>query len=263
MRFTRQGLLIGLTVGLLAFTLAGSIPPLASAEVFTCGSTSSSNYHGGYVQNGGAVNYVGSQVDIVNRYGAVCDTNTTKANFTNAYGMIAGFMANPFDPGLGWGQSGFIRWYNSCTYFFAQTEQDTSTTQPNTWYGTTCLTYGNTNTYQNTQIDSCSCLHSNINGTRELQTTWDPKNVWASPFSPQFEDETRYLQSDIPGNASARTNWSNLMGKRRTDNTWVNYPCNVLTHENDGSATRADGEKWWVSPGDTCPNFHTYTDTAG
>jgi hypothetical protein len=254
--------LVAFVVGLLAAVLTASgAPPRASAEVFTCGSPATFNYHGGYEQDSGAVSYVGSQVDIVNRYGAVCDTKTGKANFTNAYGMIAG--VNTFDGGPGWGQSGYLRWYNSCTYFFAQIEEDAFDTGPQTFYGTTCLTYGNTNTYQNTQIDSCSCMHSNINGTRELASTWDPKNVWFTPFSPQFEDETAYLESDIPGNASARTNWSNLMGKRLSDNTWVAYPCNVLTHVNDGSATRADGEKWWVSPGDTCPNFHTYTDTAG
>lgn len=262
MRIVRKQSLLALFVsGLLAVSLSASgAVNQASAEVYTCGNTSQYNYHGGYYQTTAAVDYVGSQVDIVNRYGAVCDTNTTKANFTNAYGMILGIN---IDGGQGYGQSGYIRWYNSCTYFFAQTEEDVFYTQPNTFYGTTCLTYGNTNTYQNTQIDSCSCMHSNINGTRELQTNWNPKNVWGDPFSPQFESETRYLQSDIPGNGAARTNWSNLMGHKRSDNNWVAYPCNVLTHQNDGANTRSDGEKWWVSPGDTCPNFHTYTDTAG
>jgi hypothetical protein len=257
-----QSLLAAFAVGLLTVLLTGSgTTPRASAEVYTCGSTSPDNYHGGYQQNTNAVNYIGSQVDIVNRYGAVCDTKTGQGNFTNAYGMIAGVNIFTGDPG--WGQSGYIRWYNSCTYFFSQIEEDYPNTLPQTWYGSTCLTYGNTNTYQNTQVDGCACLHSNINGIKELGSTWNPKGTWLTPFSPQFEDETRYLESDIPGNGSARTNWSNLMGKRLSDNSWVAYPCNALTHVNDGSATRADGEKWWVSPDQTCPKFHTYTDTAG
>jgi hypothetical protein len=46
------------------------------------------------------------------------------------------------------------------------------------------------------------------------------------------------------------------------DSDFYNYKCRVLSNSNNGNATRADGEKWFiVTP--SCPGFNIYTDTAG
>jgi hypothetical protein len=260
-RFWRPALVLTVSLATLAASIAISFvaPREASAEVYTCGKTSGSNYHAGYIQAYGTGNYEGAAATIVTQYGAVCDTNTSNGNFTNSYSMIA----SNADSIAGWVQSGFIRWYDGDTYYFAQSYCGRGSSCLNTRFGTSPLTYGSSHTYYQRWFASCGCVESHIDSTLYLTTTWDPYVDWALPFSPQFEAETLYLESDIPGNKSNVTLWTGIEGQNGTTDNWVSYPCNTLTHENNGAAERSDGESWWDQPTGTCPDFRTYTGTAG
>jgi hypothetical protein len=253
-RWIRTTLLLAaaLTGVLLA---AGRFTPVSSAEVFTCGATAPDNYHDGYFQAYNTQSFEGARADLTTQYGAVCDTHTTMGNFTNAYAMIAS------DLGVnGYGQAGYIRWYNHCTVYFAQQFDGGTDLQTN--YGSSCLTDGNTHSYINRWNPDCHCLKSNVDSTTFLTSTWNPYDVWVFPFSPQFQGEARYLESDMPGNAANLTLYSSIQGQSSSDDSWQSYPCASLTKANDGSATRSDGEKWWDSQKTPCPNFVIYTDTS-
>jgi len=226
------------------------------AEVYTCGTKS--NYFDGYYRAYGQGSAEGANAQIVNRYGAVCDTDTSGNNFVATWAMIAN------NGGGGWVQSGYIRWYDHTTVFFSQISKtgDPNFGQFDTKFGTSSLAYGDTNHYYEKWVSSCSCDHSNIDSTTWLSTTFNPFNAWFLPFSPQFSGEAAYKQNDMPGNSSTPTSFTDLHYQDYTD-SWVSYGCNLLTKSNDlAGVTRSDGESWYDRI-TSCPNFDIYTDTAG
>ena len=226
------------------------LPPLtAHAEVATCGSRSASNYHAGYVNPGDP--YVeGDYAIIATRYGAVCDSDTTGANFTNHYSMIA---SNNL---AGWAQAGYLRWYGGSIVFFAQ---QSSGHTLNTKYGTSALTPGSTYFYYNKWASSCLCMENIIERTLYLKSTWNPWTTWTTPFSPQFTGETAYLASDLAGTATAPASYTAISGQDSATDVWQAYPCGRLQAVNDGAARRTDGKSWHVAATSPCPNFTLYT----
>jgi hypothetical protein len=234
---------------------AASAQTQMPGEVYTCGSTNSSNYHVGKFQALGTGSYEGAYAYIATRYGAVCDTDTSANNFQNPYAMIASGDGN------GYAQSGYTRWYNSCTYFFAEQSKNGSTFYDK--FGTTCVTTdGTTHKYTEEYFSSCSCVKSMVDGTPYMTSNWNPFNNWSYPFSPQFEGEAIYRESDMPGNSASPTSFTDLH-YQNTDNSWGAYGCGALNVENLGSGDRADGEEWFNSgSGMTCPDFNIYTDTS-
>jgi hypothetical protein len=247
---------------ILALLLLGSqvlLPTVtaAKAEVYTCGTNS--HYFDGKYEPVGQGNYVGSAAMISTRYGAVCDTKTGQGNYVAVWAMIASYDGN------GWAQSGYVRWYNNCTVLLAQIMQTRGVTNPQTFYGTTCMsTDGSTNTfkeyYQNSN-HSCFCVQAMV-GTRALLTsTFDPASYWTPPWGPEFAGEAAYLASDMPGNSSAPTSFTNLQFEQ-PGGTFTDYGCGELFVQNDGKAERSDGEAWY-NVTKTCPSFDIYTDTAG
>jgi len=234
--------------------ISGSV---VHAEVYTCGTKS--NYFDGYYRTYGNGVAEGASGAIVTRYGSVCDTNTSSHNFVATWVMIANGNG-----GGGWVQSGYIRWYDHTTVFFSQISKtgDPNVGQFDTKFGSSSLTYGDTNHYYERWNSNCLCEHSNINSTTFLATTFDPYGSWSYPFSPQFFGETAYKQSDMPGNSASPTPFTDLNYQNASDN-WVSYSCNVLTKSNDlGGVTRSDGESWYDQI-TSCPNFRIFTDTAG
>lgn len=225
------------------------VPVAARAEVAACGSRAAGNYHAGFVNPGDP--YVeGDYAIIATRYGAVCDSDTTSANFTNHYAMIA---SNNL---AGWAQAGYLRWYGSSTVFFAQ---QSSGHTLNTKYGTTALAAGSTYFYYNKWASSCLCIENIIERTLYLKSTWNPWTTWTTPFSPQFTGETAYLSSDLAGTASAPASYTAISGQNSATDAWQAYPCGQLQPVNDGSARRSDGKSWHVATASPCPNFTLYT----
>jgi hypothetical protein len=101
-----------------------------------------------------------------------------------------------------------------------------------------------------------------VGSTKFLSTTWNPFSIWAY-IQPDFYGNALYLESDIPGNATTPTVYTDLEGQVSSSNDFSDYGCDVLSHENDGGAKRSDGESWWDHGTGTCPEFENYTDTAG
>lgn len=224
----------------------------AKAEVFTCGTRS--NYFDGKSDERGTVSSLGAAATISGQYGAVCDTDTSQGNFTASWAMIQPQAAS------GWVQSGRVRWYNHCTVVFAQS-YDGKNDNPRTFYGTTCQAdSGGTNTFTELYSAGCTCIQAEENGNALQNSYFNPNNAWPTPWGPEFMGEAGYTQSDMPGNSASPTKFSNL--QRQTSNGFVDYACSVLSIINDGSRTRADGEKWFNDT-PTCPGFQIYTDTAG
>ena len=231
-------------------------PVARASEVYTCGTFKNSWFDGysGYLQQGTAE---GSYATIQTRYGAVCDTDTnSEHNFTTAWAMIAS------DNNLGgYVQSGFLRGYNQCMVYFAETRR-TSSYPFDSKFGTSCIaTDGSTHGYAEPYGSGCGCEYAKIDGTVWMTTSWNPFQYWAYPFVPQFFGEATYLESDMPGNSASPTNFAHLQQQNSSDNQFSNLGCN-LAKSNDGSATRTDGEAWYNQT-TSCPAFRIYTDTAG
>lgn len=230
------------------------------AEVYNC--DTSGNYFDGYQQPYLTGTAEGAAANIVNRYGAVCDTDTSMSNFVAAWAMIAN------GDKVGWVQSGYMRWYNHSSVFFSQVCQHFTgqycAGQFTTVFGTESLTYGNTNFYDEIWNTSCSCEHSKIDGNVEIATTFNPFNAWTWPFAPEFYGEAVYKQNDMPGNSSSPTYFEDPQHQNTTSDDWVSYGCNTLSKYNDlAGYTRTDGESWYDVIASNCPNFKIYTDSAG
>jgi hypothetical protein len=236
----------------------------ATAEVFSCGSTSATNYHVGKIQNPSDSTYIGHpyegvSADIVTRSGAVCDTDTSQFNRTNSYAMIASANKGPL--AFGYAQAGFVRWYNHAAVFFWEYQNGNGLFSQK--FGTSTVSYGSAHTYKVAWTSSCSCYQLSIDGAVGLSSNWNPYDgSWWYPFSPQFEGEATYKESDVPGNSSVPTTFSNVKGQYVAGDAFESYACH-LSNDNDVSATRADGEHWYVKSLSPCPNFNIFTDTAG
>lgn len=231
-----------------AVVLLGT-PVAAHAEVTTCGSRATGNYHAGFI-NPGDPTVEGDYAILSTRYGAVCDTDTSNNNFTNQYAMIA---SNNL---AGWAQAGYLRWYGSSIVFFAQ---QSSGHTLNTKYGTSALATGSTYFYYNKWDSTCLCMENIIERTLYLKSTWNPWTAWTTPFSPQFTGEAAYLASDLSGTASAPTSYTSISGQDAATDAWRAYPCGVMQAVNDGAAKRSDGLSWHVAAATSCPSFNLYT----
>jgi hypothetical protein len=227
-------------------------PPTASAEVYTCGNAGTPNYEDGYVDERNIDYYEGAYAYIKTEYGAVCDTDTSNANFTAASVSIAG------SDGSGFAESGFVRWYGSSITYFAQQWDGGNDLQ--TRYANQ-PGIGSVHGYYEKWQTTTGDIKSIVDATTFLTSSWDPFSDWDLPFEPQFLGSAYYLESDIAGDSSAPTAYTNLHGQDYITNAWDSYPCSVLTKVNNGSAERSDGEEWYDSIS-TCPSFNVYTDNA-
>jgi hypothetical protein len=223
---------------------------MARAEVFDC--LTESHYFDGKGDKTTA-NRLGAAATISERFGAVCDNDQSSFNFVTTWAMIS-----PSN-GLGWAQSGYLRWYNHCNIVFAQDSPDGSAVH--TFTGTTCQQDGGqTNIFTESYDGGCSCIDQYEGGRILQHTMYDPTKRWSTPWQPQFFGEAASLSSDMPGNSGSPEQFTNL--KYQDSSGFHNYPCMVLTPRNDGAHKRTDGEEWFNET-PTCPNFNIYTDTAG
>lgn len=240
-----------------------------SAEVYDCTAQSppySKVFEDGFYQSYGSLGgapfgdgWEGAYAVIVRQYGAVCDTDTNEGetqNFVSVWAMISAGK-----PDGGWVQSGYIRHYDSCEHYFAQTF-DGGTDLQSRFGSSGCLSNGPDDGYDEDYGPDCGCEYAKVDGNIWLTTSWDPYSVWTYPFSPQFFGEARYQQSDMPGDASSPTQFSDIQGQDAANNAYDGYPCNTLSKYNQWY-TRPDGKSWYDAPYGSCPDFEIYTDTAG
>jgi hypothetical protein len=118
----------------------------ASAEVYQCG-TVGHYFDGAYTSTN---TVVGTSASIVNRLGAVCDTDTSNTNSSLAWSMLAGANGS-----CQYAQAGFVRFYGTTDRFFAQ---DNDCSVVDTTYGVSLASYGETHRYWVQNITTCGCL---------------------------------------------------------------------------------------------------------
>lgn len=205
----------------------------AGAQIPQCGVRS--NYFDGMARFGAW--YMGSQAYIKTRWGFVCDTDTDPiSNFTNSWSMIASGAFN------GWAQSGFERGYGGSLRFFAQ-QYNGATGSLQTVYGGLTQA-GEVHRYWQQTLNDCPglawCIHSNIDLTRFLTSTFNPFTYWVQPFSQQFFGETAYRESDMPGRSSSRTSFSDIQVQDYWGN-WAPIPSPFLTGY-------VDSTRWGLQP---------------
>jgi hypothetical protein len=240
----------------LALVLVIYLAGTARAEVYTCGASGDpqSNYFDGYYDATGGHAHEGAYATIVTRYGAVCDTRTGQGNFTSAWAMLAGPSASDYI------QSGFDRWYGSCTYYFAEASAP-SQSYFDQKYGSSCLSYGATTGYAEQYGSGNHVEYAKIGGTVWITTPFNPYSVWSS-FYPEFFGETVWKESDMPGNSASPTSFNSVQYQSSSTHNFVGFGCS-LTKSNDlTGVTRSDGESWYDRT-TSCPSFNIYTDTAG
>jgi hypothetical protein len=179
------------------------------------GHLSSGHYLDGFYQ----VGYEGTSANIVNQFGAVCDTDQGQytggqylpVNTSSAWSMIGDGYA-----GGGIAQSGFFRWYGSPDHFFA--EDAIGLTQ----YLTVGVapSYNERHHYWEQYDPGCSCIREIVDLTIFQNDYAWPQ--WHTPWYSQWFGETHYTASDMPGTPSALTLYSGLQGQIPGYNFWVN-----------------------------------------
>jgi hypothetical protein len=214
--FRRLQQLAVLTCACVTFS---TLTPPAHAEIYTCGTGPKSVFDGYTNASNDPNSYEGTSATIVVRRGAVCDTDTSSGNISIAWTMIASNGGTG-----GWAQSGYYRWYGSSIYHFAQFRQTTSS-KLYTKIGTTALTAGSAYRYwQQTLYNSTAGqwqIRDNVNSTILLQTNFNTFTAWTTPLSVQFEGETKYAASDVPGSSSAPASFTGMQVQRYSDDQWT------------------------------------------
>jgi hypothetical protein len=212
--------------------LAGSP---AEAALATCGVRY--NWFDGKDQSVYTTYYEGVSAVITSRVGLVCDSNTNpRDNFSNAWSMIAN------KEGLnGWVQTGYERGYNTHIYHFGQVWDgiEPFSTHSVTRYGTSALASGERHRYWQQWSPSCYCELAMIDVTQWIKTTWNPFGTWQTPFEMQFEAETAYRESDVPGTPTSRAQFDTLQAQAYSD-SFVTMP-NVLAQP------APDSTRWAIS----------------
>src|SRR5439155_26901019 len=139
----------------------------------------------------------GASANITVRNAWLCTSDTSGNNLSTAWSMIASGNAR------GWAQTGFLRSGPVGEAHFAQQSPD-----GNSWSTVFGSQVGDGEVHHDWQQydGACGCIHSNIDVTRFMDSTFNPKaGWWQYPFSPQFFGETKYLESNMPGWSTCQT----------------------------------------------------------
>ncbi len=191
----------------LAWSAPGLSAPRAAAQAASCQPAGRSNYFDGYSNQTGSNNYAGSYGTLTTQQGLLCTTDTGTNNFSTAWVMLQHPGAQDF------GQVGYFETYGRNTHWFTAWQSD-GQNYPYSEYDdlTDTIGAGSTYNYAATKAENnaaaChtyghSCICFLINGQLFGISSDFP---WASgvssfplPAAPEFEGETTYYTSDVPG----------------------------------------------------------------
>jgi hypothetical protein len=104
--------------------------------------------------------------------------------------------------------------------------------------------------YVQEYVPSCLCSRSWVDSAVAYTAPWNIKTWWAEPFSPQFEGEVTYLNSDMPGTPANPTWFAQAQGQGY-GHGWVPLAC-ILTSSNQNPAR-------WANFQDSCTTFRIWT----
>lgn len=164
-------------------------------------------YTAGYSQPSGVLgqDYVeGTGGSIVTRFPNVCRNQNGQIELSNntSIGAIESWSLNPNLPGkIVWADAGFIRYpgSSSLTNFTQHTWNGNNVTTQN--WGT--VSSGVTQSYRvQWTAGTCYCYQFFINGALKTNTTWDPFDYWASPFTSYWGGKAQRLNTDVAGSAA-------------------------------------------------------------
>jgi hypothetical protein len=248
------GCAVGVTSGAPAVAAPGRYGALS-----TCGTFGDS--FDGYLFNPAAhANTLeGASAYIMNRFGAVCNTDRTApnppartlgTNRTLAWVMIAAYDGN------GWAQVGFIRGFNSPQYEFAQFYNPTNGFVATRFPSSPTLADGVKHAYRALWNANCACIIMSIDGVEVTQTNFNPFDDWNSgpngdQFRPEFSGEVSYKENDMPGTPSAPTEFSALGAQQEANDSLGPMPC-ALTAVNNNPAR-------WAYKASSCTAFNIWT----
>ena len=158
--------------------------------------------------------YEGAAANITVRNALLCTTDTSEANNSSAWSMITDFR--------GWAQTGFLRAGPIGEAHFAQ--QSLDGTSWSTVFGSQVADGEVHHDWQ--QYDGgCGCIHSNVDVTRFMDSTFNPKLSWVYPYGAEFFGETKYLETNMPGWNTSQTTFSGLQVQNfSNDNGWYTPP---------------------------------------
>lgn len=185
----------------------------ADAEHYSCGSFS--DFFDGYnTTSTGPQTIQGAFAKLVVRRGSVCDTQYGQGNFSIAWPMVA---ENPGNKG--YAQSGYFRSYGTSIQSFTEYNlHGGDGNQTRQFWGV--VNPGELHTYwvDYSSIENCERLI--VDAVEKACTNFNPYSVWAQPFVAEFNGETRWVESDMPGsNASGWATFKSIY-TQHTDNNW-------------------------------------------
>lgn len=199
-------------LGLAALLAPGTAAATAGSACGTKG-----NWFEGYNNASNDVwHWEGTLANITVRKGLVCDADSSSANSSAAWAMIAPTNTT------GWAQSGYIRWWGSSIYHFAQHKRNSSSGYT-TKLGSIPTT-GSTYTYSEVSyFDSTTSnwqIKEMVNSTVLQHTNWDTFANWTEPFEVAWDGETAYRESDVPGLSTAKAHFTNMQVQWFNDDKW-------------------------------------------
>lgn len=220
-----------------AFLLAPPLP--AQAAGATCSSQYQSYFDGRYqwsdLKGPSPHYYEGASAHLTAQAVAFCPGDARwRYNFSYAWTMVAN------NNGQGWIQSGFGQWNAGFGCLVHWSEASLDGINYNDVFGS-CVSPGEVHQYwQQYTGQPCSpgdwgsgTSHGNIYSNVDTIAFMSicPWGVWTTPFSIQYMGETKYLESDMPGNDTHLTNFSDMEAQRFSDNIWEATPC-ILDNAN-------------------------------
>ncbi len=197
-----------------------------------CGTKNTNGYFDGYRNPGNDVwNWEGTKANITVRKGLVCDADSSSSNTSSAWAMIAP------DNTYGWAQSGYIRWWGSSIYHFAQHKRSSSTGYT-TKLGSIPTT-GSTYTYSEVSYWNSTAgqwqINEMVNSTVIQHTNWNTFTDWHEPLAVEWFGETKYRESDVPGLSTSKAHFTNMQVQWFSDDNWYAASNSALNGTTDSS----------------------------
>jgi len=217
---------------MLAIVLASVLPVPARAAINPC--ANHNNYFAGYQDGNTQNDSFGASTNLRYENATMCTTQSTATS--SAWSMIA-----PFDRDGVYIQSGFA-YLNGPTgpkVHFSQMRR-CNVCGLATIPGST-VQAGETHHAWQQWDTSCQCLHSNIDTTTFQSLT--PGSDWSNhhPWESIYMGEVNWLESDVPGTASANALFLDLQ-REQGNGSWVGENAADLP-----PALNAQGCRWGVS----------------
>ncbi|WP_088283634.1 hypothetical protein [Kineosporia sp. A_224] len=255
----------------IAFTGA-MVPSVAEAAGATCTGT-----YGNYFAGGGSwgnVSVYGAQAAVEYQNPDLCgDDGTTSKGWTSAWAMVnAAAVAG--GGGCCWAQTGWYQagpqnqWallYGAGIFQFAQYTKKCSADNSCgagvsglvNWISGTNPSTTTPWTYDAYRDFTTGRLTMRVNGTKVLESGYDPYGTWVTAWGTQFLAETNYKSDDVPGSSGNHNNWTGVKYLNGS-HVFAFMPASMMW-----PTTTADTSNWhsgYWSPSSGGRGIYTYSD---